>query len=179
MAKTEQLKIISGKYRGQTLKFPQSEKTHPMGAREKLALFNMVNVENAVVLDAFAGSGALGIEALSRGAEAVTFVENNTKATAIIKENLANLDLEAKVVKMRVGEFAKQAIETRFNVIFADPPYDKIERSELVTLISLLSDDGVLALSSPKEQGILDLDGLRVSSVHTYARAQITIYKRA
>ena len=67
MAKTEQLKIISGKYRGQTLKSPQSEKTHPMGAREKLALFNMVNVENAVVLDAYAGSGALGIAALSSG----------------------------------------------------------------------------------------------------------------
>ena len=77
----DNIKITSGKFRGRVIKSPNSRLTHPMGAREKLALFNMINdfLPGAQVLDAFAGSGALGIEAISRGAKSAAFIEKNAK----------------------------------------------------------------------------------------------------
>ncbi|MBR3414997.1 RsmD family RNA methyltransferase [Candidatus Saccharibacteria bacterium] len=88
-AKSSELRILSGKYKGTKLKSPDLATTHPMGSREKLALFNMLSpyLEGATVLDYFAGSGALGLEALSRGAASVTFIENNPKALQTIREN--------------------------------------------------------------------------------------------
>ena len=83
----ENIKITSGKYRGRTIKSPNSKLTHPMGAREKLAMFNMISeyLSGAVVLDVYAGSGALGIEALSRGASYAMFVEKNPRTAGIIR----------------------------------------------------------------------------------------------
>ena len=92
------VRITSGKFRGRKATTP-GEETHPMGERERLALFNMISdyLPGATVLDAFAGSGALGIEALSRGASEVTFIDANKKATECIRGNLASLGLEAKL----------------------------------------------------------------------------------
>ena len=88
MAKSPEIRVTSGKLRGRVLRSPDTSGTHPMGAREKLALFNMVNVEGERVLDAYAGSGAVGVEALSRGASEVVFVENNRRTARVILENL-------------------------------------------------------------------------------------------
>lgn len=187
------LRVISGRYRGRTLQSPRDERTHPMGAREKLALFNMVNVEQATVLDAFAGSGALGIEALSRGATEAVFVENNAKVAAVIKQNLQALNIDspsgedyspAKTPKTvifieKVAKFAENPqFSQYFDVIFADPPYDKVNPEELSGLADLLKPSGTLALSSPAEQGNIELPELQLISTHIYARAQITIYRK-
>ncbi len=178
MPNSSNLRVISGRYRGQTLQSPASNATHPMGAREKLALFNMVNVERAVVLDAYAGSGALGIEALSRGAEAVVMVDNDMLAIRTIKANLAKINASATAIKMRVGDFIKRPeYQNYFDVIFADPPYDHIDVDELAQLPTLLKPNGVLALSSPKTTAEVTLPNLRISSSHTYAGARITIYR--
>lgn len=180
MPKTLEMRVASGKMRGRALKSPDSEQTHPMGAREKLALFNMVNVEQAVALDAYAGSGALGIEALSRGAREVVFVESQSKIARVIKENLATFDLKMPVFTEKVGSFAKKPEFCRnFDVIMADPPYSKINQDELNLLPKLLKNDGVLVLSSPAEMPELALTGMRISSSHTYARARLTIYRKA
>lgn len=181
MSKTSDLRVISGRFRGRILKSPQDSHTHPMGAREKLALFNMVNVEQAHVLDAFAGSGALGIEALSRGADEVVFVESNAKVASAIKSNLQTLDIaSAQVFTTKVANFVTNSeFYQYFDVIFADPPYDKVSLDELSQLANLLKADGTLALSTPVEQGSIEFPGLRTVSTHTYARAQITIYRKA
>ncbi|MBQ8992361.1 RsmD family RNA methyltransferase [Candidatus Saccharibacteria bacterium] len=91
-----ELRILSGKYKGLKLLSPDLKTTHPMGSREKLALFNMLSpyLAGATVLDYFAGSGALGLEALSRGAASVTFVENNQKARQVIRENCRRCGVE-------------------------------------------------------------------------------------
>lgn len=191
-----ELRVISGKYRSRALKSPEAAGTHPMGAREKLALFNMVNVEGAKVLDAFAGSGALGIEALSRGAKEVIFVESNAKVARMISENLDGLEIGCGIMKadaevsirsnlpamVIIGKAEKvgQNPDYRgyFDVILADPPYDKFKTEMLEGLGDLLAKDGILAISSPKELGEVELAGLRVSSSHTYARARITILRK-
>lgn len=81
-------RVIAGKYKGAKMDFPGGAQTHPMGAREKLALFNMISTSGMRVLDAYAGSGALGIEAVSRGAKEVVFVEKSRKVAAVIEANL-------------------------------------------------------------------------------------------
>ncbi len=180
------LRVISGRYRGQKLQSPQNSATHPMGAREKLALFNMVNVEAERVLDAYAGTGALGIEALSRGASEVVFVEANRAVGRVLQGNLQRLDLdsaEMRILIEKVGNFAlDKKCQGYFGVILADPPYEAFVReslrTELQKSVDLLRPDGVLALSSPANLEEIELKGLRVSSTHTYARARITLYRK-
>ncbi len=91
--KTTDLRILAGKFKGQRLRSPQNQLTHPMGSREKLALFNMIQpyIAGAIALDAYAGSGALGIEALSRGAREVVFVEKMPQIARIIQQNLQQI----------------------------------------------------------------------------------------
>lgn len=88
-----ELSVLSGRFKGVKLQSPQSALTHPMGAREKLALFNMLQpyLEGAKLLDIYAGSGALGIEALSRGAGSVIFVEKSPQISQIIRQNLQQI----------------------------------------------------------------------------------------
>lgn len=168
------VRIASGKYRGRLVKTP-GEGTHPMGERERLALFNMISpaLESALILDAFAGSGALGIEALSRGANKAIFIEKNARAARVIRENLANLGLKEDVITGKVSDFNT---DERFGVILADPPYDDFRVAELSGLAKLLKDDGVLALSHPDEAP--ELTGLKLVKTNRYAGARISIYRR-
>ena len=170
----EKIRITSGKYRGRTLKTPGGA-THPMGAREKLALFNIIAdyLPGAKVLDAFAGSGALGIEALSRGAESAIFIERSPSAANIIRQNLAELGLVAKVIASDVANFQTQE---KFDLILADPPYDDFDIEKIANLSDLLAKSGVLVLSHPGEApGIM---GAELVKTRQYARAKISIYKK-
>lgn len=173
------LRVISGRFRGTQLKTPLSHTTHPMGAREKLALFNMVAVTELKVLDAYAGTGALGIEALSRDAAEVAFVEANRAVGKVLQENLAVIGVDSVIYFEKVENFAKRAeYQEYFDVILADPPYDKIDISEIEKLAELIKTGGTLALSSPANQAVIELAGMRVSSTHTYARARLTVYRK-
>lgn len=105
------IRITGGNLKGMIIDSPEVNSTHPMGAREKIALFNMLTgyLDGAKVLDAYAGSGALGIEAISRGATEVVMVEKNPRVAAILKHNLQKLGLEslARVEKMSVEQFVE------------------------------------------------------------------------
>ena len=139
------MRIISGKYKNRELKSPNSTKTHPMGERERLAIFNMLgNPEGKTILDLFAGTGALGLEALSRGAASATFVEKDYKALECLKDNLKDVD-NYEVIK---GDVYKIEINKKFDVIFIDPPYDAFDRQAL-EFKKLLRENGVLVVSSP------------------------------
>ncbi len=147
----EKVRVTSGFLRGRVLKTP-GEGTHPMGAREKLALFNMIapEVMRATVLDLYAGSGALGIEALSRGAKQVVFVESARGAIEVIRDNLARLGLleNAIVLPMKAENFFTGSM---FDVIIADPPYDDFKVRDIEKATMFLKDGGILVLSHPGE----------------------------
>lgn len=147
-----------------------------MGSREKLALFNMITekVKEATLLDAFAGSGALGIEALSRGAPKVVFVDKSREAIDIIKKNLASLGLknECEVIKGSIHELVDSLGE--FEIIIADPPYDNFDKTEVSELPKMLKRGGIFVLSHPGE--VPDLPGLTLLKTHKYASAHISIY---
>ena len=166
------VKITSGIYRGRTISTPGNG-THPMGERERLALFNMLgSLAGARVLDAFAGSGALGIEALSRGAQKVVFVEKNHGACQVIKTNLTSLNasgevLCADVAKLEAGEF---------EVILADPPYDNFDPEIIENLVNHLTSGGTLVLSHPDEAPVIN--GLTLEKTRQYAAAHLSFYSK-
>lgn len=131
------LRITGGELKNKEIKSPEDKHTHPMGSRERLALMNIIGpeIKGAEILDAFAGTGAIGIEALSRGAKHVTFVEKNHKVAEILKQNLKNLNL---LEYTTVIEAPIEKIEGKtFDFVIADPPYDKIKGIELETFDKL------------------------------------------
>ncbi|MBR6505796.1 16S rRNA (guanine(966)-N(2))-methyltransferase RsmD [Candidatus Saccharibacteria bacterium] len=167
-------RISGGVFRGRKIKTPGAG-THPMGERERLALFNMIAdlLDSAMVLDAYAGSGALGIEALSRGAAKVVFVEKNRAAAGVISDNLSLLGASGEVV---VYDAAKYESDLAFDLILADPPYDAFELDGVINLSRVLKDGGVLALSHPSEAPMVP--GLQLEKSRTYAGATISIYRK-
>lgn len=174
------MQIISGTYKNRQLKSPNDPKTHPMGSREKLALFNMLTpyLENAVVLDAFAGSGALGLEALSRGAQKVVFLEKSPKIAQIIRENLQNIDENltnySKIIVKSASSFIS---DEQFDIIIADPPYDNFQISEIEPLINCLKPSGIFVLSHPKTLNPA-LKGLKLQKNHQYAAAALAFFQK-
>lgn len=173
----DNIKVTSGKFRGRAIKSPNSKLTHPMGAREKLALFNMIAdyLPGAVVLDAYAGSGALGAEALSRGAKHVVFVEKNPQIAQVIRRNLAELGLDemAEVHDEDAGNFLPAS---ELDIIIADPPYDNFDTRGVENLANFLKKTGVLVLSHPSEAP--EISGLNLSKTRKYAAARISIYTK-
>ena len=173
-----EIRITGGKLKGRVLRSPDNAATHPMGAREKIALFNMLTgyLAGAKVLDAYAGSGALGIEALSRGATEVVWVEKNPQVAAVIRKNLQALNL-AEQGSVVVKNVENCCHDNNFDIIFADPPYDAFQPEVVAKLGELLAEEGILALSHPGEAP--ELPGLKLQKTHAYARARISLYRRA
>ena len=175
------MQIISGKYKHSPLKSPMSEETHPMGNREKLALFNILNdkIEEKSVLDAFAGTGALGLEALSRGAKSATFVEKSQKVAKILRENVENtLKSDKTNAKIVIKDLKNYETTEKFDLIFADPPYDLYNEALLAPLSALLSKSGILALSLPKTAETPSLSGLEAFSRHEYAACALIFFQK-
>ncbi len=178
--KTGEVRVISGRFKGKKLKTP-GEGTHPMGEREKNALFNMIGetVSGAFVLDAYAGSGALGIEALSRGAMSTLFIEKDPHAIEIINDNLRKVgiyDVQGDVMAAD-ATVVTRTMTDRFSIVLADPPYDKY-RPEMITALShLVTKDGILVASTPEEGP--EIKGMEKIKSQKYARAHISVYRWA
>ena len=173
------MRITSGIYRGRTLIAPDGDQTHPMGDREKIALFNRIApyLSASRVLDLYCGSGALGLESLSRGAQGVTFVDNSEKAIKATRENVAKLDVksQATVLKDKVANFLAQKCENRFNLILCDPPYDHFYPEDFANVAAWLAADGVFVLSHPGSAP--EIPNLVLDSTKSYAKANISLYK--
>ncbi|MCZ6644506.1 MAG: 16S rRNA (guanine(966)-N(2))-methyltransferase RsmD [Gammaproteobacteria bacterium] len=145
MAKN-QVRIIGGKWKGRKIGFPASENLRPTLGRVRETLFNwlVADVEDARCLDLFAGSGALGFEALSRGAREVTFIDNNYHAASALRNNVTLLlgndgPVSAPVHLLSAWKFLDQCEsrdETRWDVIFLDPPFDSGSLSRALAAIA-------------------------------------------
>lgn len=187
MPKHTDLRILSGQYKGKVVKTPDSALTHPMGAREKLALFNMLQpyLAGAVVLDAYAGTGALGLEALSRGARGAVFVEASGAIARILKANLDNVlphdaRTSATVYVCKVAEFTRMGnYQAYFDLILADPPYDRIDFAEIMQLRALLKPHGILVLSMPAAEPAPEMPGFSMLADRTYAAARLVLYQKS
>jgi 16S rRNA (guanine966-N2)-methyltransferase len=162
------MRVIAGSAGGVQLDSPKRG-VRPTMDRVKAAIFSSLGemVIGARVLDLFAGTGALGIEALSRGATSALFVEEDRQSTASIEKNLAKTKLSGRVRQRDVFSFLRNALTTgeKFRIIFADPPYDAMKSGERFTdkllsdetLPRLLDPDGVFVLEKRPDERVPDL----------------------
>lgn len=126
--KTHTIRIIAGRYKGRRLPVVTANALRPTTSRLRETFFNWLqnDIRDAVCLDLFAGSGAMGIEALSRGAKQVTFVDNNPTVTAELRQNLTRLELTENPVFTKSAEkWLITPPETPFDIVFLDPPYQE------------------------------------------------------
>ena len=142
------MRIIAGKYKAKKLSFPTDKKIRPTADIVKQAMFTTLfnKVENSVFLDLFCGSGQVGIEALSRGADKVFFVDNNYDAINITKKNLKDIQGNFEMFKMHYAPYLRQA-KNKFDIIFVDPPYESNYYKEVLDLIikfDVLNDGGLV-----------------------------------
>lgn len=152
------MRIISGLYRGKKLKSPLDHLTRPTTDRVKESLFNILSnflsFQDINVLDLFAGSGALGIEAISRGAKKATFVENHYDAFKILKENTLPCQPQCSVMNEDVLKFLTIPPLYSYDLIFMDPPYGKISIDLLLEKIKKhqwLKTQGVIVIETQKD----------------------------
>lgn len=182
------VRVITGTARGRALAIPKGRSVRPTAQHVKEAIFNILgdSIHEAVVLDLFAGSGSLGIEALSRGAAECAFVDSDRRCVYTIKRNLVSTQLSdrARVCRMNVYK-AIDALDLRgqrFNVIFADPPYEKGHEQLLLARLSercVLWPLGTVVLEhscrteTPIQKGCLARESLR-----TYGDTHVSLYVR-
>jgi 16S rRNA (guanine966-N2)-methyltransferase len=178
------MRVIAGCAGGVQLVSPKHG-VRPTMDRVKGAIFSSLGemVIGARVLDLFAGTGALGIEALSRGAASALFVEEDRQSTASIEKNLAKTKLVGRVRQQEVFSFLKNALTTgeKFQIILADPPYDKMKSGERFTdkllsdeaLPRLLETGGVLVLEKRPSEEVPDTKVWRVDRQKTYGATEV------
>ena len=149
------MRVIAGKAKGMQLKTPDGMLTRPTADRVKEALFSILNFDlpGTKVLDLFAGTGQLGIEALSRGADHAVFVDEREAACALVKENLKKTGLmqQAEVYRCDYQNYLRNC-KTKYNIIFLDPPYSEVflENSlKMITEIDILQSSGIIATEYP------------------------------
>ena len=173
------MRIIAGSRKGARIFAPKGLDTRPTGDRAREAAFNLIGpVDGAHVLDLFAGSGAMGLEALSRGAEDVVFVEADREACRTIDHNLEKLRLHARVLCHDVARFLAAEPGT-YNLVFCDPPYDQVARirDRLARhLPKLLTPQGLLVLETSSREPEPDLS-LPLRTSRRYGAARITLFE--
>jgi len=147
------MRIIAGRYRGRKIKAPKGSVTRPVLARVREALFNILgDQENLSFLDLFSGTGAIGIEALSRGADSVIFVEIGAVQCRLIRDNIPETDAGIDIVHSDALRTLRRFIRDRrtFDIIFADPPYERGLSQKTVDRVcsgGILSENGVFAVT--------------------------------
>jgi len=176
------VRIISGVYGGRKIEAPDTSRTHPMSERARGALFNSIaaRIPGSNVLDAFAGTGALGLEALSRGALFATFIERDKIAQKVLAKNITSLGVENKadIIRTTVYNWLETADMMEFDIIFADPPYHDPQLSTAEKLLGLLKPGGLMILSHPGRGEELTKTGVVVVDNRSYGNANLTFYRR-
>jgi len=174
------IRLISGQFGGRFIDAPDTSRTHPMSERIRNAMFNIIgDVDGQRVLDAFAGTGSLGFEALSRGAQSVTFIERDRVAQKVIAENIELLGVEpsAKLIKSSIAGWDETSENDKFDLIFADPPYHDLQFSTVLRLINHLNPNGLMVLSHPGRESVPTVNGVVVVDNRSYGDAALAFYR--
>ena len=179
------MRVITGMARGINLKTPSGMATRPTSDRVKEALFSIIQFEipGARVLDLFGGTGQLGIEALSRGAQSCVFVDQSNDACKLIRENLQRTKLQesAQVVCSDYMQYLKKT-QNNFEIILLDPPYAEVflENSlKMITEIDILQSGGIIVTERPVGKVLeLDFQGYTRSKDYRYSSTLLTLYRK-
>jgi len=180
------MRIISGKFKGKKLLKPNDNQTRPLKDLVKESLFNIIkhskklniNLEKSNILDLFAGVGSFGLEALSRGASNVLFIENYSDVLSILKKNIENLNLKDKCIVLKrdiLNELSFDEFKQNFDIIYLDPPY-KENISSLIVKIDkskILKKNGIIILHRHKKENDNFLEKFNILEKKQYGISKI------
>ena len=185
------MRIISGKFKGLKLQPPLASNTRPTSDRLKEALFSILeshkynlNINTSKVLDICSGTGALGVEAISRGAKVAYFIEKDPKAIHVIEKNISKLKINNKnevYIKLLKGDAIKELrkIRTMFDIVFIDPPYNSsIIEHCLISLkeSNLINNDSYIFAESSKKESF-ETDEYEVFDTRIYGKSKLTVLR--
>ena len=186
------LRIISGEFKHRVIEFPKKFSAHPMGERIRAALFNSLTgqLEGSTVLDTFGGSGACGLEALSRGASHVLILEKERSVFRYLNKNIKSLNLDdddrIHISKAPALNYLKNNPKDNFDIVICDPPYELAEKmkpeedNQLYKTLNYLPDrlnkNGILILSWPEKKDLPQIPNLKLKKQKTYAGAKLAWY---
>ena len=176
------MRVIAGRLGGRNFDSPKTNRTHPMSDKARGALFNALgDISGLTVLDAFAGSGACSIEAVSRGAVEVLAIDIDPEAVKTIASNVRNLGLEHEITVRRknISGWSRNNQHLQFNIVLADPPYTDIRPDVLERLTVHVAPGGLFVLSWPGREPVREFGQLEVISQKSYGDAQLIFYTRA
>ena len=179
------MRVVAGKAKGVVLNTPKGSHTRPTSDRVKEALFSIIqfDIPAARVLDLFAGTGQLGIEALSRDAKSAVFIDERSDACELIKSNLKKAKLEsfAKVIRSDYMAYLSSCKE-KFDIIFLDPPYAEVfleNALKRITEIDILQSGGIIVAERPLGKELAwEFPGFTRSKDYKYGNTLLAIYRK-
>ena len=175
------MRVIAGQLGGRVFENPRGHRTHPMSEKARGAIFNALgDVEGLTFLDAYAGSGALSIEALSRGASSALAIDVDIEAVKTMTSNAKALSLEdtMKVLRKNISGWSRNHQNSTFDIVLADPPYDDIRPDVIERLAVHVAHGGVFVLSWPGSEKIREFSGLRQIKHSLLGDIQLVFYKK-
>lgn len=180
------MRIISGEFRGRTIKFPKSKLVRPTTDKNKEAIFNILNnltnFNEIKVCDIYAGSGSLGLEALSRGAEKIHFVEKSFKVQKMLKENIASLNTElfCKVFNMSALKFSSLTQHDTYDLIILDPPFFHDDVHQVVENLiknKFLNKSGIMLLERSIQTKEKDIENFEIEPLRKLGDSLIYVFE--
>jgi 16S rRNA (guanine966-N2)-methyltransferase len=175
------MRVIAGKLGGRQFDSPSSYRTHPMSEKARGAIFNALgDIKGLTVLDAFAGSGALSFEAVSRGAKHVMAIDIDKSAITTVVKNVETLGLTDQITVLRrnIASWSRSNQHGTYDIVLADPPYDDIRPDILQRLVHVTEPGGLMVLSWPGNEPVRPFEGLEVLNSKSYGDAQLVFYRR-
>ncbi len=183
------MRIVGGKFKGKTLAGPTSEATRPTSDRVRESIFNILahgisdfTLEDARVMDLFAGTGALGLEAISRGAKFCLFVEEDSGARGVIRNNADSCGVigQCKIWRRDATDLGPSAPQSPYNLVFVDPPYGKgLCEKGLQSLLAggWLAAGAIVVLEEAEKAAVAEMAGVELLDQRIYGDTQVRIYR--
>lgn len=171
------MRIIAGSAKGRRISAPDTADTRPISDRMKEALFNILgDIEGLSFLDTYAGSGTVGLEAISRGASSVTAVDSGSAQAAAIRQNASSLgfDERLKVEQMPLQQWLRNCSDV-FDIVFADPPFDDIEADTLRSAAARAK--RLFILKYPSRQKPVEIPDMEMVRNRKYGNSSLAVYK--
>jgi 16S rRNA (guanine966-N2)-methyltransferase len=175
------VRIIAGVLGGRHFKSPRNHRTHPMSDRVRGSLFNAIgDIEDLTILDAFAGSGALSFESISRGARSAIAIDIDKNATEIISENAKMLGIQNKIKTIRANAsgWSDNNPDLQFDIVFIAPPYDDLQLMLLNKLTRHLKINGIFVLDWPGANLQPAFNNLKIIHRKDFGDAQLVFYRK-
>lgn len=175
------MRIVAGKLKGRYFNSPKGHRTHPMSEKMRGAIFSTLgDVEDLTVLDAFAGSGAISLEAISRGAKSAIAIDIDKNAHETLRQTAKELTIgnKIKVTKANIYSWSTSNGDIVFDLVFCDPPYDKFDIKKIFSLAKHVKKHGLLVLSSPPGNDEVTSDNLELVQSKDYGDSAVYFYRK-